>query len=46
MKASRKKRVALGSGRSVEEVNRLLKQFDQMKVMMKQMRSGNFKMPF
>ncbi len=46
MKASRKKRVALGSGRSVEEVNRLLKQFDQMKVMMKQMRNGNFKMPF
>ena len=46
MKASRKKRVAAGSGRSVEEVNRLLKQFDQMKVMMKQMRSGNFKMPF
>ncbi len=46
MKASRKKRVAAGSGRSVEEVNRLLKQFDQMKVMMKQMRNGNFKMPF
>lgn len=46
MKASRKKRVAAGSGRSVEEINRLLKQFDQMKVMMKQMRSGNFKMPF
>ena len=46
MKASRKKRVAAGSGRSVKEVNRLLKQFDQMKVMMKQMRSGNFKMPF
>lgn len=46
MKASRKKRIAKGSGRSVEEVNRLLKQFDQMKVMMKQMKNGNFKMPF
>ncbi|MDD2181618.1 MAG: signal recognition particle protein [Bacilli bacterium] len=46
LKASRKKRIAAGSGRSVEEVNRLLKQFEQMKVMMKQMQSGNFKMPF
>ena len=35
MKASRKKRVAAGSGTSVQEVNRLLKQFDQMKDMMK-----------
>ncbi|MEI3529658.1 MAG: signal recognition particle protein [Bacilli bacterium] len=46
LKSSRKQRIAKGSGRSVEEVNRLLKQFDQMKVMMKQMKSGNFKMPF
>lgn len=46
LKASRKQRIAKGSGRSVEEVNRLLKQFDQMKVMMKQMKNGNFKMPF
>ena len=46
LKASRKRRIASGSGRSVEEVNRLLKQFDQMKVMMKRMSSGNFKMPF
>ena len=46
LKASRKKRIANGSGRSVEEVNRLLKQFEQMKIMMKQMQSGNFKMPF
>lgn len=46
LKASRKVRIAKGSGRSVEEVNRLLKQFDQMKLMMKQMKSGNFKMPF
>ncbi len=33
---SRKKRIADGSGRSVQEVNRLLKQFKEMKVMMKQ----------
>ena len=46
LKASRKIRIAKGSGRSVEEVNRLLKQFEQMKLMMKQMSNGNFKMPF
>ena len=46
LKASRKRRIAAGSGRSVEEVNRLLKQFEQMKVMVKQMKNGNFKMPF
>ena len=38
--ASRKRRIAAGSGRSVEEVNRLLKQFEQMKQMMKQFTSG------
>lgn len=46
LKASRKKRIASGSGRSVDEVNRLLKQFETMQKMMKQMASGNFKMPF
>ncbi len=46
LKASRKIRIAKGSGRSVEEVNRLLKQFEMMKDMMKKMSSGNFKMPF
>ena len=46
LKASRKKRIASGSGRSVEEVNRLLKQFETMQKMMKQMAGGNFKMPF
>ena len=46
LKASRKRRIALGSGRTVEEVNRLLKQFETMQKMMKQMASGNFKMPF
>ena len=46
LKASRKRRIAAGSGRSVEEVNKLIKQFEQMKVMFKQMKNGNFKMPF
>ena len=46
LKASRKIRIAKGSGRTVEEVNRLLKQFDQMKTMMKSMKNGKFKMPF
>lgn len=46
LKASRKKRIAQGSARSVEEVNRLLKQFEEMKKMMKQLRNGNLKMPF
>ena len=46
LKNSRKLRISKGSGRSVEEINRLLKQFEQMKVMMKQMSNGNFKMPF
>lgn len=35
--ASRKKRIAKGSGTSIQEVNRLLKQFEEMKKMMKQM---------
>lgn len=43
LKASRKIRIAKGSGRTVEEVNRLLKQFEQMKVMMKQLKNGNLK---
>lgn len=37
MNASRKRRIAKGSGRPVSEVNRLLKQFEEMKKMMKQM---------
>jgi signal recognition particle subunit SRP54 len=37
IKASRKKRIAAGSGTSVQEVNRLLKQFDEMSAMMKRM---------
>ena len=55
--ASRKKRIAAGSGTSVEEVNKLLKQFEQMLKMMKQFTNmgktkqgkrmlGRMKMPF
>jgi signal recognition particle subunit SRP54 len=52
--SSRRKRIAKGSGRTVPEVNRLLKQFEDMKKMMKQMtgmqqkgkKKGGFKLPF
>lgn len=46
IKHSRKQRISKGCGRSVEEINHLLKQFEQMKTMMKRMKNGNFKMPF
>ncbi|GHH96532.1 signal recognition particle protein [Neobacillus kokaensis] len=54
MNSSRKRRIAKGSGRTVAEVNRLLKQFEDMKKMMKQMtgmqqkakKKGGFKFPF
>ena len=46
IKASRKTRIAKGCGQSVQEVNKLLSQFDNMKKMMKQMTNGNMKMPF
>lgn len=46
IKASRKIRIASGSGTSVEEVNRLLSQFENMKKMMKQFKKGNMKLPF
>ena len=46
IKASRKTRIAKGSGTSVQEVNKLLNQFDNMKKMMKSFANGNFKMPF
>ena len=53
--ASRKKRIAAGSGTSVEEVNKLLRQYDQIRKLMKQfanpkamskMRRGKMKIPF
>ena len=40
MNPSRKHRIAAGSGRSIEEVNRLIKQIDQMQKMMRQMTKG------
>ena len=46
LKASRKERIAKGCGREVREINRLLSQFDQMKVMMKNLSNGNMKLPF
>ena len=46
LKASRKERIAKGSGRSVMEVNRLLTQFEQSKKMMKMLSNGNMKLPF
>ena len=46
IKASRKIRIANGSGTSVQEVNKLLNQFENMKKMMKQFKNGNMKLPF
>ena len=46
IKASRKQRIAKGSGRTVQEVNRLLTNFEQTQKMMKQFKNGNFKLPF
>ena len=42
MDASRKRRVAAGSGTQVQDVNRLLKQFDDMQKLMKQFNNPNF----
>lgn len=46
IKASRKTRIAKGSGVSVSEVNKLLEQFDNYKKMVKNMMNGNMKLPF
>src|SRR5699024_4125365 len=53
MNAKRKRRIAKGSGTTVSQVNRLLKQFNEMKKMMKQMsnmqqgkRGGGMNLPF
>lgn len=52
---SRKKRIAMGAGVDISEVNKIVKQYDQMKKMMKQMsgmmgpkgmKKGKFKLPF
>lgn len=44
--SSRKKRIAAGSGTSVQEINQLLKQFEQTKQLMKQFKSGKRRLPF
>ncbi|MBM7613632.1 signal recognition particle protein [Alkaliphilus hydrothermalis] len=54
LNASRRKRIAAGSGTSVQQVNRLIKQFEQTRKMMKQFtdmeksmkKGGKFKLPF
>lgn len=43
LNVSRKRRIAKGSGRSLQEVNRLIKQFGEMKKMMKQFTGSNKK---
>ncbi len=42
--SSRKRRIALGSGTTVQEINQLLKQFEQTKALMKQFKNGKGKM--
>ena len=44
--SSRRKRIAAGSGTSVQEVNQLLKQFEQSKQLMKQLKGGKRRLPF
>lgn len=46
LKASRKERIAKGSGTSITEVNALLKQFEESKKLMKMFNNGNLKLPF
>lgn len=43
---SRKNRIASGSGTSVQEINQLLKQYEQVKMLMKNLRNGKMRMPF
>jgi signal recognition particle subunit SRP54 len=43
---SRRKRIAMGSGSTIQDVNRLVKQFDQVRKMMKQMSAGKGRNPF
>jgi signal recognition particle subunit SRP54 len=47
LNGSRRKRIARGSGTSVQEINQLMKQFDMMKKMMKSyMKGGRRGLPF
>ena len=43
---SRKQRIAKGSGTTVQEINQLLKQYDQIKMLMKQFKNGKRRLPF
>lgn len=43
---SRKMRIAKGSGTSLQQINNLLKQYEQIKVMIKQMKAGKGRLPF
>ena len=45
LNGSRKQRIAAGSGRSIQEVNRLIKQFEDTRKMMKMVSNGKGKMP-
>jgi signal recognition particle subunit SRP54 len=47
LNGSRRKRIARGSGNTIQDVNRLIKQFEQMQQMMKMMNknSGKFNLP-
>jgi signal recognition particle subunit SRP54 len=46
--SKRKRRISAGSGTSVQEVNQLLKQYEQTKMLMKQLKGnkGKFRLPF
>ena len=46
LNGSRRKRIAKGSGSTVQEVNKLMNQFEQSKQMMKRFASGKGKLPF
>ncbi len=43
---SRKQRIASGSGTTIQEINQLLKQYEQTKVLMKQFKNGKKRLPF
>jgi signal recognition particle subunit SRP54 len=46
LNGSRRRRIAIGSGTTVQEVNRLLKQFEEMQKMMKKLSKGNSRRAF
>ena len=46
VKSSRRRRISAGSGTSIQDVNQLLKQFEQTKDMMRKMKNSKGRMPF